>query len=162
MKDFRAPGAEIWLFKKKNMDCSIDLAVQHMSLYLFAVLPFCLFFLFVFFSFLSSCIFVFLSCCPVVSLSHFPVDMSFEGLFYSMPWWQYPFQQFNIRQCCLQCLRMTNETNSSSFPESCWSWNSEKKASMNIILLLRQISSIKGASNNPGGIKYPVSTKASA
>ena len=26
---FRAPGAEIWLFKKKNMDRSIDLAVQH-------------------------------------------------------------------------------------------------------------------------------------
>ena len=27
---FWAPGAEIWLFKKKNMDRSIDLAVQHM------------------------------------------------------------------------------------------------------------------------------------
>ena len=26
---FRSPGAEIWLFKKKNMDRSIDLAVQH-------------------------------------------------------------------------------------------------------------------------------------
>ena len=31
MREFRAPGAEIWLFKKKNMDCSIDHAVQHMS-----------------------------------------------------------------------------------------------------------------------------------
>ena len=29
MREFRAPGAEIWLFKKKNMDRSIDLAVQH-------------------------------------------------------------------------------------------------------------------------------------
>ena len=27
--EFWAPGAEIWLFKKKNMDRSIDLAVQH-------------------------------------------------------------------------------------------------------------------------------------
>ena len=30
MREFRAPGAEIWLFKKKNMDRSIDLAVQLM------------------------------------------------------------------------------------------------------------------------------------
>ena len=30
MGEFWAPGAEIWLFKKKNMDRSIDLAVQHM------------------------------------------------------------------------------------------------------------------------------------
>ena len=30
--EFWAPGAEIWLFKKKNMDRSIDLAVQHISL----------------------------------------------------------------------------------------------------------------------------------
>ena len=29
MGEFWAPGAEIWLFKKKNMDRSIDLAVQH-------------------------------------------------------------------------------------------------------------------------------------
>ena len=30
MGEFWAPGAEIWLFKKKNMDRSIDLAVWHM------------------------------------------------------------------------------------------------------------------------------------
>ena len=30
MGEFWAPGAEIWLFKKKNMDRSIDLAVQRM------------------------------------------------------------------------------------------------------------------------------------
>ena len=29
MGEFWAPGAEIWLFKKKNMDRSIDLAVWH-------------------------------------------------------------------------------------------------------------------------------------
>ena len=32
MGEFWAPGAEIWLFKKKNMDRSIDLAVWHMYL----------------------------------------------------------------------------------------------------------------------------------
>ena len=32
MGEFWAPGAEIWLFKKKNMDRSIDLAVQHMQI----------------------------------------------------------------------------------------------------------------------------------
>ena len=32
MGEFWAPGAEIWLFKKKNMDRSIDLAVQHISI----------------------------------------------------------------------------------------------------------------------------------
>ena len=31
MREFRTPGAEIWLFKKKNMDRSIDLAVQLMD-----------------------------------------------------------------------------------------------------------------------------------
>ena len=31
MGEFWAPGAEIWLFKKKNMDRSIDLAVQHID-----------------------------------------------------------------------------------------------------------------------------------
>ena len=35
MGEFWAPGAEIWLFKKKNMDRSIDLAVQHMVQFLF-------------------------------------------------------------------------------------------------------------------------------
>ena len=33
MGEFWAPGAEIWLFKKKNMDRSIDLAVQHNDIY---------------------------------------------------------------------------------------------------------------------------------
>ena len=31
MGEFWAPGAEIWLFKKTNMDRSIDLAVQHIE-----------------------------------------------------------------------------------------------------------------------------------
>ena len=31
MGEFCAPGAEIWLFKKTNMDRSIDLAVQHIE-----------------------------------------------------------------------------------------------------------------------------------
>ena len=40
MREFRAPGAEIWLFKKKNMDRSIDLAVQHiLFFFLFFWLP---------------------------------------------------------------------------------------------------------------------------
>jgi len=30
--EFWAPGAKIWLFKKKNMDRSIDLAVQHIQI----------------------------------------------------------------------------------------------------------------------------------
>ncbi len=30
---FGAPGTEIWLFKKKNMDRSIDCAVDHIELY---------------------------------------------------------------------------------------------------------------------------------
>ena len=33
MGEFWAPGAEIWLFKKKNMDRSIDLAVWHTNSY---------------------------------------------------------------------------------------------------------------------------------
>ena len=37
MGEFWAPGAEIWLFKKKNMDRSIDLAVQHMDPKIFTI-----------------------------------------------------------------------------------------------------------------------------
>ena len=33
--EFWAPGAEIRLFKKKNMDRSIDLAVQHIFKYMY-------------------------------------------------------------------------------------------------------------------------------
>ena len=35
MGEFWAPGAEMWLFKKKNMDRSIDLAVQPICFFIF-------------------------------------------------------------------------------------------------------------------------------
>ena len=39
MGEFWAPGAEIWLFKKKNIDRSIDLAVWHICCYFESLCP---------------------------------------------------------------------------------------------------------------------------
>ena len=53
MGEFWAPGAKIWLFKKKNMDRSIDLAVQHKR----SQWPHCIWICVCFFLYLFICIF---------------------------------------------------------------------------------------------------------